>query len=75
MNVPHHSLLTGRCIDLVGAALPYFPLVEALRPLRGTSVLDGLEELSRLLPGSPLAAITLTGRPILRLAGGFSTTN
>ena len=30
------TVLTGRCIDLVGAALPYFPLVEALRPLRGT---------------------------------------
>ena len=30
------TVLTGRCIDLVGASLPYFPLVEALRPLRGT---------------------------------------
>ena len=49
------TVLTGRCIDLVGAALPYFPLVEALRPLRGTAVLDGLQELSRLLPGSPHA--------------------
>ena len=49
------TVLTGRCIDLVGAALPYFPLVEALRPLRGTAALDGLQELSRLLPGSPLA--------------------
>jgi DNA-binding SARP family transcriptional activator len=52
-------VLTGRCIDLVGAALPYFPLVEALRPLRGTPVLDGLQELSRLLPGSPLAPTSL----------------
>ena len=50
------TVLTGRCIDLVGAALPYFPIVEALRPLRGTAALDGLQELSRLLPGSPLAA-------------------
>jgi predicted ATPase len=49
------TVLTGRCIDLVGAALPYFPLAEALRPLRGTSALDGLLELSRLLPGSPAA--------------------
>jgi DNA-binding SARP family transcriptional activator len=50
------TVLTGRCIDLVGAALPYFPLVEALRPLRGTPALEGLPELSRLLPGSPLLA-------------------
>jgi DNA-binding SARP family transcriptional activator len=49
------TVLTGRCIDLVGAALPYFPIVEALRPLRGTAALDGLRELSRLLPGSPPA--------------------
>ena len=53
------TVLTGRCIDLVGAALPYFPLVEALRPLRGTSILDGLDELSRLLPGSPPAPISV----------------
>src|SRR5215207_7905866 len=52
-------VLTGRCIDLVGAAMPYFPLVEALRPLRGTPVLDGLQELSHLLPGSPLAPTSL----------------
>jgi DNA-binding SARP family transcriptional activator len=52
------TVLTGRCIDLVGAALPYFPIAEALRPLRGTAALDGLQELSRLLPGSPLAATT-----------------
>src|SRR5829696_8178848 len=50
------TVLKGRCIDLVGAALPYFPLIEALRPLRGTAPLDGLQELARLLPGSPLAA-------------------
>jgi DNA-binding SARP family transcriptional activator len=49
------TVLKGRCIDLVGAALPYFPIVEALRPLRGTAAVDGLRELSRLLPGSPLA--------------------
>src|SRR3954454_12187993 len=39
------TVLTGRCIDLVGAALPYFPFVDALRPLRGTPILEGLEEL------------------------------
>src|SRR4029079_11924382 len=50
------TVLTGRCIDFVGASLPYFPLVEALPPLRGTAALDGLQQLSRLLPGSPLAA-------------------
>ena len=46
------TVFTGRCIDLVGASLPYFPLVEALRPLRGSRALDGLPELSRLLHGS-----------------------
>ena len=54
------TVLTGRCIDLVGAALPYFPLAEALRPLRGTAILDGLHELSRLLPGSPHAPTTIS---------------
>jgi DNA-binding SARP family transcriptional activator len=53
------TVLTGRCIDLVGAALPYFPLVEALRPLRGTAVLDGLPELTRLLPGSAHARTSI----------------
>src|SRR5262249_26023303 len=33
------TVLTGRCIDLVGQGVPYLPLVEALRPLRGSSVL------------------------------------
>jgi DNA-binding SARP family transcriptional activator len=46
------TVLTGRCIDVVGAALPYLPLIEALRPLRDTSALDGLPELARLLPGA-----------------------
>jgi ATP/maltotriose-dependent transcriptional regulator MalT len=27
------AVLVGRCIDLVGAALPYMPIVESLRPL------------------------------------------
>ena len=43
------TVLAGRCIDLVRAALPYFPIVEALQPLRGTAALGGLRELSRLL--------------------------
>jgi DNA-binding SARP family transcriptional activator len=46
------TVLTGRCIDLVGAGLPYLPLVEALRPLRGSPALEGLPELSRLIPGA-----------------------
>jgi DNA-binding SARP family transcriptional activator len=46
------TVLTGRSIDVVGAALPYLPLIEALRPLRDTSALDGLPELARLLPGA-----------------------
>src|SRR5215211_4271202 len=36
------TVLTGRCIDLVGAALPYFPFVEAFRPHRDTHALEGL---------------------------------
>src|SRR5215203_2514446 len=50
------TVLRGRCIDLVGAALPYLPIAEALRPLRGTAAVDGLQEVSCLLPGSPPAA-------------------
>ena len=45
-------VLTGRCIDLVGDAVPDLPLVEALRPLRRSPALDGLHELARLLPGT-----------------------
>ncbi|MBI5106864.1 MAG: AAA family ATPase, partial [Solirubrobacterales bacterium] len=45
------TVLTGRCMDLVGAALPYAPLVDALRALRGSRTMEGLDELSRLLPG------------------------
>ena len=33
-------MLRGRCIQLVGSGLPYLPLVDALRPLRGTAALD-----------------------------------
>jgi DNA-binding SARP family transcriptional activator len=53
------TVLTGRCIDLVGAALPYFPLVEAFRPLRDTRALEGLQECPRFVPGSPLPATAL----------------
>ena len=28
------TVLTGRCLQLIGAGLPFLPLVEALRPLR-----------------------------------------
>ena len=55
------SVLTGRCIQLVGSGLPYLPLVDALRPIRGSSVLDDLadelHELPRLIP-------ELTGRRV-----------
>ena len=48
------TVLSGRCIDLVGSGLPYLPLVEALRPLRGSPALadvsSSLRELSRLVP-------------------------
>jgi DNA-binding SARP family transcriptional activator len=48
------TVLSGRCIDLVGAGLPYLPLVEALRPLCTSPLLDTvrdeLVELPRLHP-------------------------
>ena len=55
--------LSGRCIDLVGAGLPYLPLIEAFRPLCGSpdlrEIRDELHELPRLHPdladGTPLA--------------------
>ncbi len=58
------TVLTGRAIDLVGAGLPYLPLVEALRPICSPDLLElaeGLSELPRLHPdlavgGGPLVA-------------------
>jgi DNA-binding SARP family transcriptional activator/DNA-binding GntR family transcriptional regulator len=44
------TVLSGRCIQLVGTGVPYLPLVDALRPLRGSPALAGVRELSRLLP-------------------------
>ncbi len=48
------TVLRGRCIQLVGQGLPYLPLVDALRPLRGTAALERLpvelHELPRLVP-------------------------
>jgi DNA-binding CsgD family transcriptional regulator len=47
-------VMSGRCIDVVGSGLPYLPLVEALRPLRGAPALAdlglSLQELTRLVP-------------------------
>jgi predicted ATPase len=58
------TVLRGRCIDLVGTGLPYLPLVEALRPLRGSPVLGevagGLGELARLVPELAVPAGTRT---------------
>ena len=49
------TVLTGHCIQLIGAGLPYLPLVEALRPLHGSPELRALanvlHELPRLIPG------------------------
>jgi DNA-binding SARP family transcriptional activator/DNA-binding GntR family transcriptional regulator len=49
------TVLTGRCIHLIGSGLPYLPLAEALRPLRGSPPLrelaGALHELPRLVPG------------------------
>ena len=57
--------LLGRCIDLVGAEVPYLPAVEALRPLVGREdvreLLGSAAELRRLLPGTVLGA-ERTGR-------------
>ncbi|HEU4424723.1 MAG TPA: AAA family ATPase [Pilimelia sp.] len=47
------TVLVGRCIDLVGTGAPYLPLLEALRPLRGSPLLAGLDGLSPLLPEPP----------------------
>ena len=48
------TVMSGRCIDVVGSGLPYLPLVEALRPLRGSPALAdldrSLQELPRLVP-------------------------
>jgi DNA-binding SARP family transcriptional activator len=46
------TVLTGRCLQLIGAGLPFLPLVEALRPLQGAAALEGLHELARLMPGA-----------------------
>jgi DNA-binding CsgD family transcriptional regulator/tetratricopeptide (TPR) repeat protein len=48
------TVLIGTCVAGVGSGLPYLPLVEALRPLRLTAVLDeltgDLNELVQLIP-------------------------
>jgi DNA-binding SARP family transcriptional activator len=44
------TVLSGRCIDLVGAGLPYLPLVEALRPLCRSPLLDEVRDELRELP-------------------------
>jgi DNA-binding SARP family transcriptional activator len=46
------TVLSGRCIQLVGSGLSYLPLVEALRPLAGYAALGDLplRELPRLMP-------------------------
>jgi DNA-binding NarL/FixJ family response regulator len=48
------TVLSGRCIDIVGRGLPYLPLVEALRPPHAAAALDeltrDLPELVRLVP-------------------------
>ena len=63
------TVLSGRCIDLVGSGLPYLPLVEALRPLRGSPALAdvgrSLRELSRLVP-----ELSEPGTPVPPDAGG-----
>ena len=62
------TVLSGRCIQLVGTGVPYLPLVDALRPLRGSPALAGVRELSRLLPGEAGQAPAGVPRPDSRLA-------
>jgi DNA-binding CsgD family transcriptional regulator len=54
LGQPGSTVLSGRCIDLVGAGLPYFPLVEAIRQLRDSPALEeltgDLHELIRFVP-------------------------
>ena len=51
--------LVGRCIDLVGAEVPYLPVAEAIRPLMAREdareLLVSARELWWLLPGTALA--------------------
>ncbi|HSS57027.1 MAG TPA: BTAD domain-containing putative transcriptional regulator, partial [Solirubrobacteraceae bacterium] len=69
------TVLSGRCIDLVGAGLPYLPLIEAFRPLCSSpdlrEIRDELHELPRLHPdladGTPLAPHTDGATAQLRL--------
>jgi DNA-binding CsgD family transcriptional regulator/tetratricopeptide (TPR) repeat protein len=70
------TVLSGRCIDLVGSGLPYLPLVEALRQLCGSPALadagSSLRELSRLVPelsepGAPMPANAASPDSQLRL--------
>jgi DNA-binding CsgD family transcriptional regulator/tetratricopeptide (TPR) repeat protein len=58
------TVLAGRCIDLVGAGLPYLPFVEALRPAGGLPA--GADVQARLFEET-LAALerTAAGAPVL----------
>jgi len=55
-------VLTGRCIDVREGGLPSLPLIEALRPLRDSSVLPSPSVVARLLPGAGAANSTLRAR-------------
>jgi DNA-binding SARP family transcriptional activator/DNA-binding GntR family transcriptional regulator len=65
------TVLTGRCMDLVGAGVPYLPFVEALRPIHGSPAVaelgPRLRELPRLLPEFPGAPEGDAGVSRLRL--------
>jgi DNA-binding CsgD family transcriptional regulator/tetratricopeptide (TPR) repeat protein len=43
------TVLSARCVDLVGAGVPYLPVVDLLRPVRDRAAFAGA--LSRLVPG------------------------
>jgi DNA-binding SARP family transcriptional activator len=64
------TVLSGRCIQLVGTGVSYLPLVGALRPLRGSAALAGLtlRELPRLIPDLADAAPVAAARAESRLA-------
>ncbi len=74
------TVLSGRCIQLVGTGVSYLPLVDALRPLGGSPALAGiapkLRELPRLVPdlangdaGAPAASRLALFEEVLAVLG------
>lgn len=73
-RLPGARVLAGHCIHFAGGGLPYLPVVDALRPLRGSHVIEQLagrlHELPRLLPdllGDRTSPAPAAGGPEARL--------